>query len=229
MRASNFSQAVKSQIALRVNYICSNPSCRKSTAQPKRNSTGSLKLADAAHITAASPGGPRYDSSISEAARSSEGNGIWLCTDCARMVDLDPDSFKVSQLLEWKQEAESLASKGFVITNRSKFRQAAEKVLASLRNAELEAGISGIDGPLEQLRIASAELEIPLAVEIETKKLLSKKPCNNVIAIEGSCRIRFPDGSWTGGNVFGVTGSEILADYKMVATTALEQWIIELG
>jgi hypothetical protein len=61
----------------------------------------------AAHITAASPGGPRYDASLSSADRQSAANGIWLCQKCAKLVDNDPERYTVSVLRLWKEQAEA--------------------------------------------------------------------------------------------------------------------------
>jgi len=60
----------------------------------------------AAHITAASPGGKRFDDSLSSKERSSYNNGIWLCQLCAKMIDSDSFSYPVVLLHEWKVYAE---------------------------------------------------------------------------------------------------------------------------
>lgn len=70
-------------------------------------------LGVAAHITAASPGGPRYDPKLSSEERSGHGNGIWLCQNCAKLVDNDPALFSVDVLKTWKNSAEE-ESKGRV-------------------------------------------------------------------------------------------------------------------
>lgn len=64
-------------------------------------------------ITAASPGGPRYDSKLSSEERSGHGNGIWLCQNCAKLVDNDPTRFTIDVLKTWKDRAEE-ESKGRV-------------------------------------------------------------------------------------------------------------------
>jgi hypothetical protein len=47
----------------------------------------------AAHITAASPGGPRFDPNLSDKERASATNGIWLCQNCAKLIDNDVAQF----------------------------------------------------------------------------------------------------------------------------------------
>src|SRR5207244_11951864 len=53
-----------------------------------------------AHITAASSGGPRYDSSLSAEQRRSGDNGIWLCQNCGKLVDNDEARYSVAALRE---------------------------------------------------------------------------------------------------------------------------------
>lgn len=60
----------------------------------------------AAHITAAAPGGARYDPQLTSAERSSIENGIWLCQTHARHIDVDPVRFPAAVLQRWKTDAE---------------------------------------------------------------------------------------------------------------------------
>ncbi|MGB3519025.1 MAG: hypothetical protein WBA43_21400 [Elainellaceae cyanobacterium] len=57
-------------------------------------------------MTAASSGGPRYDASLSSQQRKSPENGIWLCQNCAKLVDNDPSSYTLERLNHWKRTAE---------------------------------------------------------------------------------------------------------------------------
>jgi hypothetical protein len=63
----------------------------------------------AAHITAASSGGPRFDDSLGEKERRSAANGIWLCQNCAKLIDSDTPRFTTAVLAKWKADAESFA------------------------------------------------------------------------------------------------------------------------
>ena len=63
----------------------------------------------AVHITAASKGGPRHDSTLSESQRSSPENGIWLCQNCAKLVDNDIKKYSARRLRHWKVLAEKRA------------------------------------------------------------------------------------------------------------------------
>lgn len=76
---------------------------------PQIDSDKSVNIGVAAHITAASPGGPRYDGSLSPEERSSPENGVWLCQNCAKLVDNDPRQYPSDVLSDWKIEAETAA------------------------------------------------------------------------------------------------------------------------
>jgi hypothetical protein len=74
-----------------------------------------INIGVAAHIAAASPGGPRSDNGMSAAQRKSIENGIWLCQSCAKLVDSDTRLFTVTLLAEWKAEADR-AAKAEILT-----------------------------------------------------------------------------------------------------------------
>lgn len=106
----NFPSGVVSKVAERAAYICSNPSCHRLTIGPDQSaSMHSIKTGEAAHICAASSGGPRYDMSQSEAERKSINNAIWLCGACADLIDKNGGgSYPAEHLRKWKRDHESL-------------------------------------------------------------------------------------------------------------------------
>ncbi len=104
-----FPQKVKDILAKRVGFHCSNPGCQRSTSGPSARQDESVNIGVAAHITAASPGGPRYDPSLSTEERKSPGNGVWLCQTCGKLVDSDPETYNFQTLHEWKASAEARA------------------------------------------------------------------------------------------------------------------------
>lgn len=115
----DFPEATKRILALRVAGRCSNPSCKAQLFGPQVDSEKGLSLGVAAHVTGASPGGPRFDPAISNSDRGSASNGIWLCQNCAKLVDNDPARFTVDLLRNWKSvaEADALASIGRPASN----------------------------------------------------------------------------------------------------------------
>lgn len=102
----DFTEDIKRAIANRVANRCSNPECRAVTSGPQLDPAKTLNVGVAAHITAASAGGPRYDPSLNSEHRSHASNGIWLCQTCAKLVDNDPLRYPAHLLREWKSKAE---------------------------------------------------------------------------------------------------------------------------
>jgi hypothetical protein len=86
---------------------CSNPDCRKPTSGPHQLPEKAVSIGVASHITAASPGGPRYDSGLSTTARRAVHNGIWLCQSCAKLVDSDQNRYDAARLRQWKRDSEA--------------------------------------------------------------------------------------------------------------------------
>ena len=105
----DFSGTTIDQLAKRVGSRCSNPECIRPTSGPRDQPEKSVNIGDAAHITAASPGGARYDANITKAARRSISNGIWLCQNCAKLIDNNPKRYNTSLLNHWKEVAEERA------------------------------------------------------------------------------------------------------------------------
>lgn len=105
----DFGAPVKRAIADRAGHRCSNPTCGAPTSGPQVAPDKALNVGVAAHITAASGGGPRYDESMSSEDRCSANNAVWLCQTCAKLVDNDERRFTVEQLIDWKRQAEAAA------------------------------------------------------------------------------------------------------------------------
>jgi hypothetical protein len=105
----NFSKQTIIEIAKGVGWRCSNPECARATVAANEAQDGTITIADASHICAASPGGPRYNAAQESEARKSKSNGIWLCKVCARLVDVDPAKYTVELLVEWKRVAQDRA------------------------------------------------------------------------------------------------------------------------
>ncbi len=101
----DFTEKTKAQIARQVGYLCSFPSCRVATVGSTQDGQGVISIGTAAHICAASPGGPRYDEQMTSAERSSPDNGIWMCRDHGKAIDSDEKAFPGALLRQWKQHA----------------------------------------------------------------------------------------------------------------------------
>jgi hypothetical protein len=105
---NDFSHKTIDALARRASYICSNPDCHCITLCPSdRDPEKHIYIGKAAHITAAAQGGPRYDSSLTDAQRESIENGIFLCSNCAEMVDKNNGlDYSVDLLHQWKNDHE---------------------------------------------------------------------------------------------------------------------------
>jgi hypothetical protein len=104
-----FSKDVQRALALRVAHRCSNPACGAATSGPQTDEGKAVNVGVAAHITGASPGGPRYDAAITPQQRSDASNGVWLCQTCAKLVDSDVERYTSDVLRTWKAKAEAMA------------------------------------------------------------------------------------------------------------------------
>lgn len=106
----DFSEATKRLLANRVGVRCSNPNCRKPTSGANTDPNKITNIGVAAHICAAAPGGPRYDSAMTEEERKSSHNGIWLCQSCSKLIDSDPTAYSKDLLHGWKRLAETTSA-----------------------------------------------------------------------------------------------------------------------
>jgi hypothetical protein len=106
----DFSAATKELLAKRVGFRCSNPECQQPTSGPQVDPRGTVNVGVAAHMSAASPGGPRYEPDLTAEQRCDSTNGIWLCQTCAKLVDNDSTRFSRLVLEGWKRAAERAAA-----------------------------------------------------------------------------------------------------------------------
>lgn len=150
LRRDDFKADVKVRLAQRVGYLCSY--CQKPTLGPRMGEEGALNLGTAAHIKAASPGGPRYDDTQTPAERSRIDNGIWLCNNHAHMIDHDPKEYTVKVLQKWKAEAE---------------HRALEQLLSGTGPATVHAATPELVTSLQGI---AARLALPAAADLPTVK-----------------------------------------------------------
>ena len=104
-----FPEQIKRVLANRVGNRCSR--CGALTSGPQADSSKALNVGVASHITAASPGGPRYNPALTPELRIGVENGIWLCQTCAKLIDNDIQLFTIELLQSWKSDAEGKALK----------------------------------------------------------------------------------------------------------------------
>ena len=100
----NFDKSKKENLGRRTGGKCSMCGCP--TWGPNEDVTKVTNIGQAAHITGAAKGGPRYDEDLSKEERSSILNGMWLCKNCHEQVDSNPSKYNVEMLKEMKKKAE---------------------------------------------------------------------------------------------------------------------------
>lgn len=105
-READFSRETKETLAKRSRYLCANPNCKNITCGAHSNPKKSIIIGKACHIEAASRKGPRFNNNLALDERKSINNGIWLCSNCASMIDLDESMYTVEVLKRWKYDAE---------------------------------------------------------------------------------------------------------------------------
>ena len=134
----DFSKATIDLLAKRAGYLCSNPECGILTVGAAPTENKSMIVGVAAHITAAAPGGPRYDPALTREERRHQSNGIWLCEIHAKAVDSDADHFTVEMLRKWKQTAEANSLR--TILTLKKAIDAGMEVIAASATDDVSSG-----------------------------------------------------------------------------------------
>lgn len=108
-KRDDFMAAVKTALAKRASYFCSNPGCRVTTLAPsKEDQSKSIYVGEASHITSAAPDGPRYNPLLTSEQRKDISNGIYLCKGCAKMIDVNNGIDHPEAMIRvWKAEHEA--------------------------------------------------------------------------------------------------------------------------
>lgn len=102
----DFSKKTVDTLAKRARYLCSNPDCHVSTVGPNTDPEKATVIGEAAHIFGARPNAKRYVSNMSDVARASITNGIWLCRNCHKRIDTDEEEYSSEMLFLWREEHE---------------------------------------------------------------------------------------------------------------------------
>ncbi|MDQ2945003.1 MAG: hypothetical protein M3Y27_03530 [Acidobacteriota bacterium] len=103
-RRADFSAATRKIIAERAGYQCSVLNCGRLTVGPGSGKNQVMNVGMAAHIYAASPGGPRGTGGLSAVERSEPENGIWCCYSHGKAIDSNNgNTISAAQLKAWKR------------------------------------------------------------------------------------------------------------------------------
>jgi hypothetical protein len=153
----NFSQGTVAEIGKAVGYRCSNPDCRHPTVAANAKQDGIVTLGVAAHICAASPGGPRYNAAQTRAERRGKENDLWLCQNCGRIVDADPASYPVEKMKEWKRTAQEKAFREVVAPSQPAPSAEAVRIGLLVASDNREGVDASFDEAFEKFLAAASE------------------------------------------------------------------------
>ena len=155
----DFSPSTIKAAGERVGLLCSFCGCLTKAASAESEKKVS-SIGVAAHICAASPGGPRYDPSMTVDERKSIENCIWMCETHARLIDTDVVSYPRERLLQMKKTAEERTRKaveegrsGFNFIESSGFELAVTKEI--LEESIKEGNYSKLKNILNSLEDSS--------------------------------------------------------------------------
>lgn len=115
----DFPRKVVEELEKRAGHVCSYPQCRMVTRGAVYGNGEDAKenVGQASHITAASPGGPRYDATITSDERKGIDNAIWMCYTHSKYIDCSGTSVSVEMLKEWKRQHEQDVKDGRIQAN----------------------------------------------------------------------------------------------------------------
>lgn len=152
MSREHFSPKTIERLRTRVAGRCSNPDCRIPTVAAGSDAMSVTLIGEAAHVRAASLGGPRYCESMTPKERHSIGNGIWLCSNCHKKVDRDEGQYTEQLLRGWKESAENQARKelGQPLPNESDASTLLVTALTGAPKHLARTAIANVHGAVEQ-------------------------------------------------------------------------------
>lgn len=131
-KKNNFSESVKNLAGRSVAFRCCFPGCNRLLISRKESTGKILNIAEYAHIVAASPGGSRFDPSISSEVIKSSDNCIVLCSVHHHIIDNDPDKYPSDVLRSWKAEAEERTRQEMLLPNNYKSDEEIEALFSFL-------------------------------------------------------------------------------------------------
>ena len=85
---------------------CAMPKCRKILIKDKKSNDPPSILGEAAHIKGKTPDSARYDETMTQKERASYENLIFVCRNCHKVMDDQPDFYTVEKLHQIKRDHE---------------------------------------------------------------------------------------------------------------------------
>ncbi|MBF6038613.1 hypothetical protein H8F22_07010 [Pseudomonas sp. P154a] len=147
VKRDNFLASTVQRLRDMAGNVCSFPGCHVHTHGSKALHDGPFSIGVACHIKAAAPGGPRYDTSQTQAERKDVRNGVWMCQTHSKLVDADDSPYPVETLHEWKRLAEIRANE---MVNKRAFTELELKDAAHTESvALLERWVNRTGNPID--------------------------------------------------------------------------------
>jgi hypothetical protein len=103
MMVPEFTQKTKNKLSKIAGSHCCNPDCRKLTSGGS-SQANVIVIGEAAHIYGARPGSARFKLDMADVGRADITNGIWLCSNCHKMIDDDELNYPADLLFNWVRE-----------------------------------------------------------------------------------------------------------------------------
>lgn len=150
---NDFPESIRRKLRDRVANLCSNPECRKNTVAANLETIDNRTvIGEAAHICAASSGGPRFNDEMIAKDIKSFKNGIWLCSICHNIIDREPKNYPVEMLKSWKVSAEEYASKNLGIKHRTDedIKESQQSLLSVMSLNLINNALSNVHGSVVQ-------------------------------------------------------------------------------
>ncbi len=105
MAAFDFAKAVKTSLALRASYICSNPACHCLTLTLTGDDATKVVYRGRAVAVCGAEGGPRFEAGMTSNQRKAIGNAIFLCARCADSINRSKGvHYPAALLRSWKDQ-----------------------------------------------------------------------------------------------------------------------------
>ena len=134
-----FTQKTISLLAERAGFKCS--LCERGTVAAAPSPDASVRIGVAAHICAAAPGGPRFDPSQTPVQRGGIENGVWVCANCARLIDANGGKdYSVERLRGLRRTREERAR-----TEQAELPHTTPTVVDGTHIAEGSGEVTGLD------------------------------------------------------------------------------------
>lgn len=139
--------------------VCAYPECQRELVLDSKGPDDPAKsVGKVAHIRAASPGGPRYDSKMSNSERVAVANLIYLCSDHHDMIDTQVAAHPTELLHKMRSDHEAAV------------RRAIRAVSGNLTYDSLALVCAVIAGQME-VDVQEIELSLPVQAKINLNDL----------------------------------------------------------